>query len=185
MDYRILLPLLLGAYWFAWLYPFLFRAPHNQTRESIAVIGPTRVGLLLESFAIFLAMVWHLPAPPGETRIALAVVFGAIGLVLAWTSVRHLGRQFRVHAGLYVDHRLVKTGPYGVVRHPIYAGLLAALLCCQMLLTPWPWIAVSLAIYFIGTEIRVRTEDRLLASRFGDEFEAYRRAIPAYIPFVR
>jgi protein-S-isoprenylcysteine O-methyltransferase Ste14 len=44
---------------------------------------------------------------------------------------------------------------------------------------------VSLAIYIAGTEIRVRTEDGLLLSRFHDEFLAYRRRVPAYIPFIR
>jgi protein-S-isoprenylcysteine O-methyltransferase Ste14 len=106
-------------------------------------------------------------------------------VALAWTSVTHLGKQFRVHAGLYHDHALVKTGPYAIVRHPIYASLLAALLCTLLLLTPWQWIAVSLALFIGGTEIRVRSEEQLLASRFEEEFEVYRKAVPAYIPFVR
>jgi len=42
-----------------------------------------------------------------------------------------------------------------------------------------------LALFISGTEIRVRCEDGLLGSRFGAEFEAYREAVPAYIPFVR
>jgi protein-S-isoprenylcysteine O-methyltransferase Ste14 len=44
---------------------------------------------------------------------------------------------------------------------------------------------VSLALFLAGTEIRVRTEDRLLASRFPDAFRDYRRKVPAYLPFLR
>jgi protein-S-isoprenylcysteine O-methyltransferase Ste14 len=174
------------ASWIAWFYPFAFRAPHNQKRPSITRIGPTRAGLLLESFAIFLAFAVHrrfVPLP--WWRFAGTVVFGPIGVVLAWTSVRHLGRQFRVHAGLYEDHELVTSGPYAIVRHPIYSSLLAMLAASICLVTPWPWALVSLVLFLAGTEIRVATEDGLLASRFGGRFSAYKARVKAYIPLVR
>jgi protein-S-isoprenylcysteine O-methyltransferase Ste14 len=104
---------------------------------------------------------------------------------MAWHAVRHLGRQFRVHAGLYHDHLLVRTGPYAIVRHPIYASLFGMLVCSMLILTPWQWTLLPLVLYIAGTEIRVRSEDALLASRFGAEFHAYRRAVQAYIPYLR
>jgi protein-S-isoprenylcysteine O-methyltransferase Ste14 len=184
---RLLSYVELIVFWFAWAYPFIFRAPHVQKRESITVVAPTRIGLLLECTAILIAFVFRMPSshPPGVWRIAASVVCGVIAAALGWTSVTHLGRQFRFHAGLYHDHVLVKTGPYGMVRHPIYASLLAILLCTLFLLTPWQWILISLAVFICGTEIRVHSEERLLASRFGEQFEAYRKGVPAYIPFVR
>jgi protein-S-isoprenylcysteine O-methyltransferase Ste14 len=175
------------VFWFAWAYPFIFRAPHVQKRESITVAGPTRTGLLLECAAILLAFLFRMPPndSPGVWRMVASMICGLIAVALAWTSVPSLGKQFRIHAGLYHDHALVKTGPYAIVRHPIYASLLTALACTLLLLTPWPWIAVSLTIFVCGTEIRVHSEEKLLASRFGEEFDAYRKAVPAYIPFVR
>lgn len=173
--------------WFSWGYPFIFRAPHRQKRQSVSRVWPTRAGLLLEGVAIFLAFAFRLPphSPPGVGRVLASLVLGPIAAVLAFTAVRHLGRQFRIHAGLYHDHELVRTGPYALVRHPIYTSLLAILLATLLLLTPWRWIAVSVACFLAGTEIRVRTEDALLASRFGGEFADYRRAVSAYVPFVR
>ena len=184
---RLLSWLELLLWWSIWAYPFIFRAPHKQKRKSITVPTPTRIGLLLECLAILLAFVFRMPPnhSPGVLRIAASMTCGPIAALLAWTSVPHLGRQFRVHAGLYHDHALVRTGPYAIVRHPIYASLLAMLLCTLLLLTPWPWIAVSLALFICGTEIRVYSEEALLASRFAKQFEAYRKAVPAYIPFVR
>jgi protein-S-isoprenylcysteine O-methyltransferase Ste14 len=175
------------ACWVAWAYPFIFRAPHKQRRASITVTGPTRIGLLLECSAIFLAFAFRMPSgqSAGIWRVAASLICAPIAVALAWTSVTHLGKQFRIHAGLYHDHALVKTGPYAIVRHPIYASLLAALLCTLLLLTRWQWIAISLALFICGTEIRVRSEEQLLAERFGAEFEAYGKAVPAYIPFVR
>jgi len=171
--------------WVVWWYPFLFRAPHVQKRPSVAVIGATRIGLLLEAAAFFVAFSFREPSAPAYARVIPAMLLLPIAPVMAFASVRHLGRQFRIHAGLYQDHELVCTGPYSIVRHPIYSSLMAMLVCTQLLLTRWPWIAVSLAVYIAGTEIRVRTEDRLLGGRFGESFADYRRRVPAYIPFVR
>ena len=128
--------LVLALSWCVWAYPFIINAPHNQKRPSIPAIGPTRVGLFLESFAIFLAFAFRRPLdpPPALWRIAAAAACGVAGAFLAWTAVRHLGRQFRVHAGLYEDHELVTSGPYAIVRHPIYTSLLAMLMCSLLIL---------------------------------------------------
>ena len=173
--------------WFAWLYPFLFRAPHFQKRASITSSTPTLIGLFLEGLAIFTAFTFRYPPefPPGPVRIAASMLFGILAAVLSWTSVRHLGRQFRLRAGLYEDHELVQTGPYAIVRHPIYSSLLCVLVCTLLLLTPWQWGLVSLVLFVAGTEIRVHTEDGLLASRFHDTFRAYQKKVPAYVPFLR
>jgi protein-S-isoprenylcysteine O-methyltransferase Ste14 len=173
--------------WFSWGYPFIFRAPHNQKRASITALGPTRAGLFLESLAIFIAFACRLPldTPPAWWRIAGCIVCGPVAGVLSWQAVRHLGRQFRVNAGLYEDHELVTSGPYAIVRHPIYSSLLAILASTLFLLTPWRWAVVSLVLFIVGTEIRVRTEDGLLASRFGERFFEYRKRVRAYVPFVR
>jgi protein-S-isoprenylcysteine O-methyltransferase Ste14 len=173
--------------WIVWWYPFIFLAPHNQKRPSITAIGATRVGLFLECLGIFVAFACRLPSnsPPEWWRVAGAIVSGAAAVVLSFSAVRHLGRQFRVHAGLYEDHELVTSGPYAIVRHPIYTSLLAMLGCTLLVLTPWQCAAIALVLFIAGTEIRVHTEDGLLASRFGERFFEYRKRVRAYVPFVR
>lgn len=173
--------------WLAWVYPFIFLAPHYQKRASVTASKPTLAGLFFESLAIFTAFVFRLPpgSPPGSARVAVSLVFAVLAAVLSWTSVRHLGRQFRIRAGLYEDHELVQSGPYAVVRHPIYASLLCILACTLLLLTPWQWWPLAIAWFVAGTEIRVRAEDRLLESRFPASFRVYRAKVWAYVPFVR
>jgi len=173
--------------WAAWFLPFALYTPRRPRRASVTVSGPTYAGLLLECLSVFLAFWLRLPAgaPRGIARVAASLICGALAIVLSWTATRHLGRQLRVRAGLYPDHELVRSGPYTIVRHPIYASLLAMLLSTMVLVTPWRWMPLPLAVFVLGTEIRVRCEDKLLASRFGEEFQKYRSSVPAYVPWLR
>ncbi len=181
----------LAASWIAWAYPFIFLAPHNQKRPNITVAGPTRAGLLLEcTWPIFMAFSCRMQAESAVLpwwRLAGTVVFGPVAGVAGSWAIRAApgGRQFRVNAGLYEDHELVTTGPYALVRHPIYSSLLAILLSTMSLLTRPAWMLAALTLFIAGTEIRVATEDGLLASRFGEKFADYRRRVKAYVPLVR
>jgi len=172
--------------WAVWCWAPLFRAPHHQKRPSITSRGATLLGLLFEVTAYGVAVYMRQPAATVSwPRLLVTAISAPLGAAAMWTAVAHLGRQFRINAGLYADHELVRTGPYAVVRHPIYASMLLMLAATAALLTRPGWAAASVALFLIGTEIRVRTEDRLLASRFGDRFAAYRREVAAYIPFLR
>jgi protein-S-isoprenylcysteine O-methyltransferase Ste14 len=173
--------------WVLWFWPYVFRAPKVQRRKSMTVRGPSIVGVLLEAAGIGIA--WGFPAfttPRTSARAMLAaLIFGGAGIWLMWTAITHLGRQFRIQAGLYEDHQLVRSGPYAVVRHPIYASLLALTLATGILMAQWERLIVGLALCIAGNEIRVRAEDRLLEGRFGEEFRKYRRKVRAYVPLVR
>ncbi|MGH9410365.1 MAG: methyltransferase family protein [Vicinamibacterales bacterium] len=174
---------LLAAGWCAWWIPFFLvkRGPSAQTIDRRA-----RWGIVLE--AVGFAFVWARPlwvaGHPAWRVVGGAMAF-ALGALLSWTSARTLGRQWRFDAGLNADHRLVRSGAYRFVRHPIYTSMLCMLVGTGLLLTRLALLPVGIAFFLAGTEIRVRIEDRLLASRFGADFEAYRRGVPAYLPFLR
>jgi len=170
--------------WAVWWYPFLFRAQRVKGRKAAITARVAMWGLALECIAYFVAW-FRVPSEMSAARIVIAMVLAAVGPVLGWWAVEHLGRQFRIQAGLWPDHNLVCTGPYAVVRHPIYASMLAMLVATALLNTAWPFVALAVALFVAGTEIRVRTEDNLLAARFGAAFEEYRRRVPAYLPPVR
>lgn len=173
-----------AACWAAWAYPFVFRARRVPGRQAAATDRRGLWGLALETSAVVVA--WTGPrVEPGAARTAAAMLLAPAGAVLAWWAVEHLGRQWRIQAGLWHDHSLVRTGPYRLMRHPIYASILSMILATGLLRTAWPPMLLSVALFAAGTEIRVRIEDRLLASRFGADFENYQRSVPAYLPFVR
>ena len=123
---------------------------------------------------------------PGPWRIVISSLLFVSASILSWTSTRALGRQWRLDAGLNAEHELVRSGPYGVVRHPIYTSMFCMLLGTGLVLaTPLVLLLPAILLLLIGTEIRVRVEERLLASRFGDQFLDYQRRVPAYIPFLK
>jgi protein-S-isoprenylcysteine O-methyltransferase Ste14 len=108
----------------------------------------------------------------------------ALAALLSWTSSRALAGQLRIDAALGAEHRLVRSGPYALVRNPIYTSMLLVLCAVALVITGWKVFLVSLVVFVVGTEIRVRTEEKLLASHFGEEFQKYKKSVPAYVPFL-
>lgn len=129
------------------------------------------------------AQFWNSPAP--AWRLAVGITSAVVAFCLSWNAIRHLGQQWRVDAGLNNDHNLVVTGPYSFVRHPIYASMLCMFLMNAAFLGTLPGWIIGSVLFILGTEIRVRTEDRLLHERFGDMFYNWQQRVPAYIPFLR
>ena len=168
----------------AWFAPFV--PAHQKTGPAKVVNRRSRWGVLLQ-FAAFTLLwqghFWERPLPAWRTLLSVALF--AVAVALSWTSSRALRGQLRIDAGLGVDHKLVRSGPYALVRHPIYTSMLVVICAIAVIVSPWPLFLASLVLFVAGTEIRVRTEETLLASQFGDEFQAYKRTVPAYIPFPR
>jgi protein-S-isoprenylcysteine O-methyltransferase Ste14 len=117
-------------------------------------------------------------------RALVSVVLFALAAVLSRTSSRALAGQLRIDAALGPDHKLVRSGPYALVRNPIYTSMLLVLSAVAVIIAGWKLSVIALLLFIIGTEIRVHIEERLLASHFGQEFEVYKRSVPAYTPFV-
>ncbi len=175
---------ILAAGWLIWVTPFFLIKRSGARAEKLD--RRARWGIVLEGVAYWLLWqnrFWE--RSPDLWRLVLSVLFLALASLLSWSSARALGKQWRFDAGLNADHELVKSGAYRVVRHPIYTSMLALLLGTGVMVTPLPMLLFSTVLFVIGTEIRVRIEDGLLASRFGNQFREYQSAVSAYIPFVK
>jgi protein-S-isoprenylcysteine O-methyltransferase Ste14 len=169
--------------WAIWLIPFLLR---KGTPAAEKTDRRARWGVIIQAGAYVLLWqnpFWTRPLP--AWRVALSVFFFIIGPLFSWGGVWALGRQWRIDAGLNPDHELVRRGAYRLVRHPIYTSMLCLLLAMGFMLTPLPMFAIATALLILGTEIRVRVEEGLLESRFGGEFDQYKRCVPAFVPFLK
>jgi protein-S-isoprenylcysteine O-methyltransferase Ste14 len=122
--------------------------------------------------------------PPAEWIAWLGVALIAIGLgFTGWARVQ-IGRFWSGTVTLKEGHELVRSGPYAVTRHPIYTGLLLALIGTW--LTRGTLVGIlGLTLVILGIVLKVRLEERLLLSHFGDAYQAYRAQVPALIPRPR
>jgi len=177
--------LIVGLAWVIWFLPFFLNARRGKA-EATARDRRALWGILLQMIGY--ALLWQgrfwLRAPE-LWRILLSILLFSLASLLSWTGARALGRHWRFEAALRPGHQLVRSGPYRFLRHPIYTSMLCLLLGTGVIVAPWPLFVCAVVIFMLGTEIRVRIEDGLLASRFGEDFQAYRRAVPAYIPLLR
>jgi protein-S-isoprenylcysteine O-methyltransferase Ste14 len=114
--------------------------------------------------------------------------WAGLGLTVAgcafavWARV-WLGPNWSATVTRKQDHELVRSGPYAVVRHPIYAGFLLAILGTTLALGEVRGL-VALVLAFVGWFTKARTEERFLTEAFGELYLRYRREVKQLIPFV-
>jgi protein-S-isoprenylcysteine O-methyltransferase Ste14 len=168
--------------WFAPFPIYYTRGAKGPLTKDYAA----RWGILLE--CVYYSLLWQghfWLMTPAFWQCALSVLLFVIATVTSWTASAALGRYLRVDAALDTQHDLIRSGPYRFVRNPIYSSMLCVLLATALLITP-PWLFLAaLAIFLIGTTIRIRAEEKLLAARFGEQFTMYCRSVSRLIPFVR
>jgi len=175
--------------WFVFAGTFLLRnkpvSPPDQKREPSSLLGVALQGL---SYAI----VWAVHRPmftaavsPVIVAVVLSVVavIAAVGSVwLIMSALKTLGKEWSLTARLVEGHQLATAGPYAYVRHPIYTGMLGMLLATGLAVSYWPPLILALIVFFVGTAIRIRSEEKLLRGAFGEQFETYARRVPAILP---
>ena len=116
------------------------------------------------------------------TFLGLAVLLASTAFTL-WARVA-LGTMWSMDAVVKEAHQLRTEGPYGITRHPIYAGMLGMLLGSLLLAGVGRTILILLAgaVFF---EVKIREEERLMAATFPDEYVRYRQQVPQLIPGLR
>jgi protein-S-isoprenylcysteine O-methyltransferase Ste14 len=179
----------IAVLWMAWLAYWFVAAratKHEVRRESAAsramYIVPMTAGGVLLAFH-------HLPADWLYQRFlpTSAIVYWAgiallvAGLALSVWARRHLGSNWSAAVTLKRDHELIRTGPYRFVRHPIYSGLLLAIVGTALTVDEWRAL-IAVVLIAGGLVAKMRTEDRFLADLFQDEYARYRAKVPALIP---
>jgi len=158
-----------------------------STSATESVDRRSRWGLVLEVIAYTLMLQSRFWAVSPELwRVLASLLCFVLAIGLSWTATRALGRKhLRFDAAIGAEHELVRSGPYRLVRHPIYTSMLCVLWGIGFMAASPLLFVVATAVFLVGTEIRVRIEDRLLAARFGEQFEQYRRSTSAYLPLLR
>ena len=107
----------------------------------------------------------------------------AMGCAFAWWARIHLGDLWSGWVTKKADHRVVDTGPYAIVRHPIYTGILLGVIA-TMIAKGTVLGLVGAVIIVAGMWMKARLEERFLREELGaDAYDSYRRRVPMLIPF--
>jgi protein-S-isoprenylcysteine O-methyltransferase Ste14 len=129
-------------------------------------------------------------AAPGAA-IRPTVVAESIGLVILWCGIalrvwsfRTLGRYFTFTVQTSADQPVITAGPYRVIRHPSYAGMLLAVIGIGCFIANWWSLLALTAAVAVGIIVRIRVEERALFATLGDSYRAYAATHKRLVPFV-
>ncbi|MDB5705674.1 MAG: isoprenylcysteine carboxylmethyltransferase family protein [Sphingomonas bacterium] len=117
-----------------------------------------------------------------EGAVVLVLMLGAVWLFNA--SSRTMGKNWSLVARTREDHQLVQTGPFAVVRHPIYVALFQFLLAMAISYGHARQLIFAIPVYAFATWMRVRYEERLLRAQFGADYDAYATRVKRFVPGV-
>lgn len=114
-------------------------------------------------------------------------IFGTIlsiaGLSFAIWERIHLGKYWSGIITLKEGHKLIRTGPYKLVRHPLYTGFLGGVLGSALTAHTYE-AAIGLVLMFMTYLIKIRREEVFLTQQFGDEYAVFKREVKALLPFI-
>jgi protein-S-isoprenylcysteine O-methyltransferase Ste14 len=155
-------------------------------RESVSRSAPFRVGSVIAAVLMFSGLTavgvlgWRITPQSGAMEW-LALCIGAAGFAVAFWARILLGGEWSSQVALKEGHRLIMAGPYAVVRHPIYSGLLLAMLGTAMAGGELR-MYLAVVVIFAAFWNKSRLEERLLVSAMGNRYVEYQQHTYALIP---
>jgi protein-S-isoprenylcysteine O-methyltransferase Ste14 len=178
--------------WFGWWISWLAAAAwSDRAVKRPATRHQSVYRLLAASGAVLLfgiyqhdhpaeMILWRSPVVLAWAMVAVAFV----GLLFTWWARIHLGRLWSSSVSRKADHHVVDTGPYGIVRHPIYTGIiLASVATAAMRGTALAWLGACLMT--TGWVLKARLEEEFLREQLGAEaYGEYARRVPMLAPLV-
>ena len=177
-----------SAFFVIWLL-WAIGTKRAQTRENFR----SRIPDVIFTFAAFYSMFGHgvafgwmrLHILPRDLWIAnLGIAITAAGLLFAIWARAYLGRNWSGSVTVKVGHQLIRSGPYRWVRHPIYSGMILALIGTAMNRGQLRGV-IAVVLLFIGFTMKSRIEERFMTTTFGSEYEEYSRTTGGIVPRLR
>ncbi len=162
------------------------RGPTAQEKDrgSLIVLGIFSGGGVIG--ALVLSAVWLNAAVPWYRLqlFSIGIVVYLIGIALRFWAIVTLGRAFTTKVMVDDTQAVVQTGPYRVVRHPAYSGILISLLGVSLVLANWASLVAMLVGGVIGLLYRIKVEERALVEGLGQPYIYYMRHTWRFIPFI-
>ena len=176
--------IVIGVGWVVfWIYWLAASAGAKPGRTRWTRLAGIRVAILLIVLLLLRLRVFKGHAVTDDPWLqVIGLVIFLLGLALAvWARV-YLGRNWGMPMSEKADPELVTTGPYSTVRHPIYSGIILAMIGTAVAVSLYWLLAVALmGAYFLFSAV---TEERYMAGRFPEEYPTYKQSTKMLIPFI-
>jgi len=158
--------------------------PESQTKARASWIGVAiqMLGFAVVGFGPLRVLTTNSPATVAAAAGVCALMLFTILMFL--TASRAMGKNWAVVARTRADHDLVTSGPFAWVRNPIYTGLFGMMLAMALAFGHWRGLVLGVPLYWIGTGIRVREEEKLLRAQFGQAYDDYAARVKRFVPGV-
>jgi protein-S-isoprenylcysteine O-methyltransferase Ste14 len=155
----------------------------SQDRSTLRTLWIVIMGCVFA--AVYAQANWRFAALANRNLLDLfAIIFFALGIAIRWWSIIVLGRFFTVDVTIEKDHEVVQAGPYRLVRHPSYTGVLLAFFGWGLSLHNWLALLVLLLPIFAAFAHRMTVEEEALSSALGERYRAYMQGTKRLLPFV-
>jgi protein-S-isoprenylcysteine O-methyltransferase Ste14 len=122
-----------------------------------------------------------LPARPWLSGVGIFLTSFGVAVAI-WARYR-LGEYWSARVTLKEDHRIIRTGPYAFVRHPIYTGMLVAAVGTAAVVGEWRGVVAVFLVFFTHS-LKAKREESLLMTEFGAEYMEYRRGTGFLFPGI-
>jgi protein-S-isoprenylcysteine O-methyltransferase Ste14 len=159
------------------------RTGTKQDKSTLLVVWVVIVASVVAG--VYVARRWPAAAlPQGQVFAFAGVILFAAGLVLRWWAIITLGRFFTVDVVVEKDHEVVERGPFRLVRHPSYTGVLLAFVGFALTLRNWAALVIVLLPIFAVFVRRMNVEEEALSRALGARYTDYMRRTKRLVPFV-
>lgn len=174
-------------FWTYWLIsalrtrsPFKRRQPYPSALVSTAVLFI--ICVIFSRGAPSGLLTWQV-VPRGIAERLAGIIITILGLSLSVCAREYLGRYWSSRPEIKVDHKLIRTGPYRLVRHPIYTGILVGFFGTAIAIGR-VWALLLVLVILCSFLLKIRAEEKLLLEEFGEAYSQYKKEVKALIPFV-
>ena len=121
--------------------------------------------------------------PNSQATGAIGLLMVLLGISFAiWTRLQ-LGGNWSGTVTIKQNHTLIRGGPYTIVRHPIYSGLLLALLGVALIIGELRGL-LAVGVLFLAFWLKSRVEERFMLEQFGAAYQQYQRQVKGLIPYI-
>jgi protein-S-isoprenylcysteine O-methyltransferase Ste14 len=177
--------------WIAFLAYWQIKAFNTKTTRRLEPAASRILRVLIFAIAIVLLSTTRIPLhwlylqpwPTGLWPFWLGAAVMIAGLLFAIWAREHLGSNWSRSVTIKQGHELITSGPYAVVRHPIYTGILAGFLGTAIALSEARGF-IAFVLIFLALWLKLRMEEQWMRSQFGETYATYAHQTAALVPYL-